>query len=95
MNKESNLYTFTFAIIMVLVVGTILAVTSEVLQPRKKQNAADKKMIDILSAIGVDAKRSQAKEEYDKYIVDETIINNKGEIIDGSVSYTHLRAHET
>ena len=83
MNKESNLYTFTFAIIMVLVVGTILAVTSEVLQPRKKQNAADKKMIDILSAIGVDATRSQAKEEYDKYIVDETIINNKGEIIDG------------
>ena len=83
MNKESNLYTFTFAIIMVFVVGTILAVTSEALQPRKKQNAADKKMIDILSAIGVDATRSQAKEEYDKYIVDETIINNKGEIIDG------------
>ena len=59
---------------MVFVVGTILAVTSEALQPRKKQNAADKKMIDILSAIGVDATRSQAKEEYDKYIVDETII---------------------
>ena len=39
MNKETNLYTFTFAIIMVLVVGTILAVTSEVLQPKKKQNA--------------------------------------------------------
>ena len=83
MNKESNLYTFTFAIIMVLVVGTILAVTSEVLQPRKKQNATDKKMIDILSAIGVDATRSQAKEEYHKYIIDETIINHKGEILDG------------
>ena len=46
MNKESNLYTFTFAIIMVLVVGTALALTSEVLQPMKKQNTADKKMID-------------------------------------------------
>ena len=68
---------------MVFVVGTILAVTSEALQPRKKQNAADKKMIDILSAIGVDATRSQEKKKYDKYIVDETIINNKGEIIDG------------
>ena len=31
MNKESNLYTFTFAVVMVLIVGTILAVTSEVL----------------------------------------------------------------
>ncbi|RPG60460.1 MAG: NADH:ubiquinone reductase (Na(+)-transporting) subunit C [Flavobacteriales bacterium TMED191] len=83
MNKETNLYTFTFAIIMVLVVGTILAVTSEVLQPRKKQNATDKKMIDILSAIGVNASRSKAQEEYNKYIVNETIINNQGEIIDG------------
>jgi Na+-transporting NADH:ubiquinone oxidoreductase subunit C len=84
MNKESNLYTFTFAIIMVLVVGTILALTSEVLQPRKQQNAKDKKMIDILSAIGVDVNRSAAKEKYAKYIVDETIINNKGDVIEGS-----------
>ena len=84
MNKESNIYTFTFAVVMVLVIGTVLAFRSEVLQPKKKQNAADKKMIDILSAIGVDATRAQAKELYSKYIVDETIINNKGEIINGS-----------
>jgi len=84
MNKESNLYTFTFAIIMVLVIGTILAVTSELLQPRKQQNAADKKMIDILSAIGIEANRSNSKEQYAQYIVDETIINIKGEILEGS-----------
>ena len=40
MDKESNLYTFTFAILMVLIVGTALALTSELLQPKKKQNAA-------------------------------------------------------
>ncbi|MBJ04309.1 MAG: NADH:ubiquinone reductase (Na(+)-transporting) subunit C [Flavobacteriales bacterium] len=84
MNKESNLYTFTFAIVMVLIVGTILAVTSETLQPRKKQNQADKKMIDILSAIGITSSRSNAKNQYEKYIVEETIINNKGEQIEGS-----------
>ncbi len=84
MNKESNLYTFSFAIVMVLVVGTVLAVTSEVLQPRKKQNMADKKMIDILSAIGVEATRSNAKEQYIKYIIEETIINNKGKVVEGS-----------
>ena len=84
MNKDSNLYTFTFAIIMVLVVGTLLAVTSEVLQPRKKQNKADKKMIDILSAIGVETNRVDAKKQYSKYIVEETIINNKGQEIEGS-----------
>ena len=84
MNKESNIYTFTFAIIMVLVIGTILAVTSELLQPRKKQNAADKKMMDILSAIGVEVNRSNAKEQYAKYIVDEIVINTKGNVLEGS-----------
>ena len=84
MNKESNIYTFSFAIIMVLIVGTVLAVTSEVLQPRKKQNQADKKMMNILSAIGVDATRSNAKEKYTEYIYDEIIIDYKGNILKGS-----------
>ena len=42
MNKEGNIYTFSFAIIMVLIVGTLLAVTSEVLMDRKLKNKADK-----------------------------------------------------
>ena len=84
MNKESNIFTFTFAIIMVLIVGTVLAVTSEVLKPRKIKNEKDKKMIDILSAINVDATRINAQEQYTKFIYDESVINNKGELIEGS-----------
>ena len=84
MNKESNLYTFSFAILMVLVIGIGLAVTSELLQPMKKKNKADKKMIDILSAIGVDADRTNANEKYAEYIYDETIIDYQGHIIKGS-----------
>ena len=83
MNKESNIYTFTFAIIMVLVIGVILAVTSEVLQPRKKQNKNDKKMIDILSAINIDASRENAQEQYDKYISSSSIIDNEGGVLEG------------
>jgi len=83
MNKESNIYTFSFAIVMVLIIGVGLAVTSEVLQPRKKQNKANKKMIDILSAIGVDATRATASEKYAEYIYDAIIINHQGRIIDG------------
>ena len=84
MDKESNLYTFTFAILMVLIVGTALALTSELLQPKKKQNAADKKMIDILSAIGVNVSRSEAESMFNKYITDQTVINNDGQIVDGT-----------
>ena len=83
MNKESNIYTFTFAIIMVLVIGVILAVTSEVLQPRKKQNKNDKKMIDILSAINIDASRENAQEQYDKYISSSSIIDSEGGVLEG------------
>ena len=84
MNKESNIYTFSFAIIMVLIVGTLLAVTSELLQPRKEQNKEDKKKMDILSAIKVGANRDNASEKYAQYIYDELIIDYKGNIIEGS-----------
>ncbi len=84
MNKESNIFTFSFATIMVLVVGTVLAVTSEVLKPKKIQNKADKKMIDILSAIGIEASRSNAMNLYSQYISNESIVDNKGNLIEGS-----------
>jgi len=83
MNKESNIYTFTFAVIMVLVIGIVLAVTSELLQPRKKQNKNDKKMMDILSAINIDVSRETAQKEYDKYIYAASIIDHKGSVLEG------------
>ena len=69
---------------MVLIIGTGLAFTSEVLQPRKKQNKADKKMIDILSAIKIDVTRDNASDKYSEYIYDEVIIDYKGNVIEGS-----------
>ena len=50
-NKNGTGYTFGFAIVMVIVVGAALAVTSMSLKPRQQANAADKKMMDILGAI--------------------------------------------
>ena len=49
-NKESNGFTFGFAIIMVAVVGTILASLAMGLKPQKKKNEEVKKKMDILSA---------------------------------------------
>lgn len=50
-NKDSNVYTLTFAIIMVIVVGVILAVLSVSLKPMQKKNAKVKMKMDILSAM--------------------------------------------
>lgn len=76
-DKNSNGYTFGFAIVMVAVVGTMLAVASQGLKSRQDKNATDKKMISILSAINVEATRENAQEMYDKYVVDSKIIAGK------------------
>ena len=62
---------------MVAVVGTLLAVASQGLKSRQDKNATDKKMINILSAINVEATRANAQEMYKKYVVDSKIISGK------------------
>ena len=76
-DKNSNSYTFGFAILMVIVVGTLLAVASQGLKTRQEKNATDKKMMSILSAINIDATRENAQEMYNKYVIDSKIISGK------------------
>jgi Na+-transporting NADH:ubiquinone oxidoreductase subunit C len=76
-NKNSNGYTFTFAILMVVVVGTLLAVASQGLKSRQDKNKSDEKMINILSAIKVEATRENAQEMFDTYVVESKIISGK------------------
>ena len=76
-DNNSNAYTFTFAIIMVVVVGTLLAVASQGLKTRQEKNATDKKMISILSAINIEASRDNAQDMFNMYVVDSKIISGK------------------
>ena len=52
-NKDKNSYTMIFAIIMVLVVGTLLAGFSSGLKPMIKANEKFEKQQNILYAMGV------------------------------------------
>tara|TARA_B100000900_G_scaffold415448_1_gene445353 strand:- start:499 stop:1203 length:705 start_codon:yes stop_codon:yes gene_type:complete len=76
-DKNSNAYTFTFAIIMVVVVGALLALASQGLKTRQDKNATDKKMISILSAINIEASRDNAQDMFNMYVVDSKIISGK------------------
>ena len=82
-NKDSNIFTFSFAIIMVLIVAISLAVVSESLSSMKKANKEDKKKINILSAIKVDCNRDNASELYQEYIKESVVINSSGKPIEG------------
>ncbi len=76
-DKNSNSYTFGFAILMVIIVGSLLALASQGLKTRQEKNATDKKMMSILSAINIDATRENAQEMYNKYVIDSKIISGK------------------
>ncbi len=80
-NKNSNGYTFFFAIAMVVVVGTTLAVTAFGLKPLQQKNQATKKMMDILGAVKVDADRSNAAALFTEYVTRRVAVNYNGEVI--------------
>jgi len=78
MNRNSNAYTFIFAIIMVVVVASILAFTATSLQPIQNENVKQEKMQNILRTVGIDVERSEAKENFDKYIVEQVALKADG-----------------
>ncbi len=86
-NKESSAYTFTFSIIMVIVVGAVLSSLSLGLKPMQDENRKVKKQMDILSAIGIDSDRSTASDLYDKHIIGSYVISSRGEQLEGEEAF--------
>lgn len=84
-DKNSTGFTILFAMLMVVIVGAALSFTAISLKPRQKENDKVKKMMDIVSALKLDADRSNAKELYDEYVTNAYIINHKGETVEGDI----------
>jgi Na+-transporting NADH:ubiquinone oxidoreductase subunit C len=83
LDKNSNGFTFGFAIIMVIVVGAALSFTAMKLKPLQVANEADKKCMNILGAIKVETTRDNAKELYGDYIQQSVVLNSEGQVIEG------------
>ena len=80
MNRDSNLYTFLFAAIMVLVVATVLAFTSQSLKDLQNENVRKEKMQNILSTVGIITDRDSAENLFNKYIEEKYALKNDGSI---------------
>lgn len=76
MDVNKNSYTFTFAAIMVVVVAALLSFAATSLKPAQKENVRNEKMQNILSSIGVEVSREEAQTAFDKFIVEQLVINN-------------------
>lgn len=80
MNKNSNAYTFIFAIVLVVFVAAILAFASEGTKDRRANNVKLEKMQNILSTIGVDVSREEAGKIFKTYIKEELALKEDGSI---------------
>jgi Na+-transporting NADH:ubiquinone oxidoreductase subunit C len=84
-NKDSNSYTILFSVVMVVVVGAILSFLSMSLKEPQEKNARDKKQIDILGAVGVEASRQDADTLYNQFIKSDVVIDFEGNVLENPV----------
>lgn len=81
MNKNSNAYTFIFAIIIVTIIAGLLAFTATSLKPLQATNVKAEKMQNILGTIGVtNVSREEAEVEFNKYIKEQLALTNDGKV---------------
>jgi Na+-transporting NADH:ubiquinone oxidoreductase subunit C len=86
-NKQSNVYTIIYITVMVIVVGAVLALTSMALKDRQNENAQADKKSQILQAVHIASERSTVIADFDKYIVDQIVVNNNGEEVADQVAF--------
>ena len=79
MDKNSNIYTFSFAVLMVVLVASLLAVAAISLKPYQETNVELEKQQNILNSVGIKVDRDSANIYYNKYITESFVLNNKGE----------------
>ena len=94
MDKNSNKYTFFFAIAMVIVVAAALSFAATSLQPMQAENVRKEKMQNILSTIGINVERDAAEELYNKYITEQLTLNHQGEQMQDVDAFTVNLARE-
>jgi len=95
MNRNSNAYTFLFAIILVVIVASLLAFVSESTKEKRAMNIKLEKMQNILSTIGVDVSREEAGKVFKDYVKQELSLKSDGSI-DANVNAFEINLkHET
>lgn len=82
-DKNSNQFTFIFAIILVSVVGVVLAMTFIGLKPEYDENVKREKMQNILAAMNIEVERDAAPELYRKTITETLLLDAEGTPIEG------------
>ena len=85
MNKNSNIYQILYAAVMVLLVGSVLALIYMALKPKQDENIANDTRKQILSALHIAAPSDElVKETYEKYVIQDLLVDSEGNIVDSA-----------
>ena len=87
MNKQGNLYTIIYIVVLVVLVGTALAFTAITLKPRQQANADADKMRQILASVSVEATGSDVIKAYDEYIKSTFVVDENGNRVEGADAF--------
>lgn len=82
-DKNSNSFTFIFATVMVVVVGSLLAVTFLALKPAYDENIRREKMQNILASMNVMVERDAAPAKYQELVKETAVIDPEGQPVEG------------
>jgi len=94
MKSFSNTYIFTFSLVMVFIVATVLASVANWAKPIQQLNIEIEKKQDILRSVGeasqlgeVSDKKSYINDEFNKYITESYVVNFAGDKVAGEDAY--------
>ena len=87
MNKDSNAYTITFAIILVVIVGGLLALIANGLKPIQDENLKNEKKQYILNCLpgNKSITRDQAGDKFAEFVKQRLILNYDGEVVNNTL----------
>ncbi|PTN07860.1 NADH:ubiquinone reductase (Na(+)-transporting) subunit C [Mangrovibacterium marinum] len=91
MDRNSNVYTFIYASVMVILVAAILSFAAFNLKPYQAKNVEIEKKQNILASVNIAATAADAEQIYSEKIVNSYIVNAKGETLEGDAFTVDLK----
>jgi len=91
MDRNSNVYTFIYASVMVVLVAAVLSVAAYNLKPFQAKNVEIEKKQNILASVNIAATAADAEQIYNEKIVNSYIVNAKGEKLEGNAFDVDLK----
>ncbi len=83
MDRNSNIYTFIYASVMVVLVAAVLAAVAMSLKPMQTRNFEIEKKQNILASVNIISTVDNTEELYESNIKNQYVVDSKGERIDG------------